>query len=152
MKPLSIYLGLDADRTVAHETNCNPGAHTGVLLAGPDKFVSFLELHLGLQRPQIHRMDRILKLNALLAELPQKQIPFNASWKTDSLGVSRRILELWDSWRMSGWNPEVNNRKLPLRMQEILSIEEQVQSAGAGLPDRIHAILKELNESTLPDA
>ncbi len=106
MKSLSILFGLDGDGTVAHETNCRPGAHAGVLLAGREKFVSFLELHLGLQRPHVHAMDRVLKLKALLAELPNSKLPFKNSWNTDSIGVSRRIIELWDSWRMSGWNPE----------------------------------------------
>ncbi|HTE23663.1 PD-(D/E)XK nuclease family protein [Flavitalea sp.] len=152
MKSLSIFLGLDGDKTVAHCSNCDPGTHAGVLLAGPEKFVNFIELHLGLQRPQIHAMDRILKLKALLAELPESQIPFEASWKTDSLGLSRRILELWDSWRMSGWNPSVNNSNLPRRMQELLRIETQLNAAGAGLPDRINAIFEELPGSSLPDA
>ncbi|WEK33903.1 MAG: PD-(D/E)XK nuclease family protein [Candidatus Pseudobacter hemicellulosilyticus] len=149
MEKLHIYLGLSGDAPVFHTTNAVPGHYAGQLLAGPEKMVSLLELHLGLTGVYPNFTDRVLALKTQLTAIKKKDHFFSASFKADPLGVARRLLTLWDSWRMAGWDP-ADPKKAPARMKELAAMAGLLQPCGPGMVERILAIQQELQQASLP--
>ena len=150
MEKIQIFLGINGDQSVCHNYTMTPGNYIGQIVAGPYKLLELLELHLGLSGIFQTETARVLLLKEKFSTLPQKAFPFAAAFKHDPLGVSKRLLTLWDSWRIAGWEPG-NAGLLPKRMQQLLDLKMEFTNIGAGTVERIAAVIKALENQGLPN-
>lgn len=149
MDKLEIHLGLTGDSPVYHTYTTIPGNYAGQIVAGPIKLIELLELHLGLSGLFPSQIERVLLLKERINELREGSFPFSSSYKKDPLGVAKRLLKLWDSWRMSGWTPEEMD-ELPKRMQQLLALKSMFNSVGLGIVERIIHVITVLDKRSLP--
>ena len=149
MNDLQIYFGLSGDNSVCHHFTITTGNYAGKIIAGPKKLLEVLELHLGLTGVYLSDTDRVLLLKDKFSALSEADFPFIKSFRNDPIGVSRRLLNLWDSWRLSGWDINIKTG-LPKRMQQLLALQEIFDSIGAGLVERLTAVMAALETEIIP--
>ena len=149
MQQLDIYFGLSGDSPVIHTYTTTPGNYAGKLVVGPIRFLELLELHLGLAGVFPGKIERVLLLKERLALLIKKEFIFHTSFHNDPLGVSKRLLTLWDTWQMSGWDL-TEAKDLPRRMRLLLALSETFKNIGPGLHDRIKQVAEACNNRPLP--
>ena len=151
MEKIQIFLGINGDNHVHNASNATPGAYAGIINAGPLKFLQFLELHLGLCGVFPSGQERILKLKQGLDSIKTDAgFRFIKSYENDPLGVAKRLMNLWDTWRISGWEVE-DTPALPDRMQMMVKFSDIFINAGPAEPDRLLAVIESLqNGNKLP--
>ena len=150
MNKLHIFFGINGDSPVYHNYSTSAGTYMGKILAGPLKLLEQLELRFGLCGIFPTELTRVLSLKDKLSKIPEQDFPFSASFKNDPVGVSKRLLKLWDTWRISGWNEE-NTEELPLRMRQILKLRAAFLQIEDGEVERIKRVLCQLKIEILPD-
>ena len=148
MEKIQIYLGLAGDGPVCHQLTTTPGNYAGQAITGPLKLLELLELHLGLGGIYLSEKSRVIMLKEKLSIIQGDGFLFSAAFRHDPLGVSKRLLNLWDSWRMAGWKIS-DTEAVPKRMLQLSGLKTVFAGLGAGTVERISAILKVLDNESL---
>ena len=144
-----IYLALSGDSPVYHHSTAILGNYVGQTCVGPQKMLELLELHLGLSGLFPSESERVLAVKEAINQLPPEKFPFSASFANDPLGVSKRLLKLWDSWRMSGWDEKAQDT-LPKRMKYLQDMQTVFNTVGDGKVERIKLVIETLGKYDLP--
>lgn len=151
MEKLKLYCGLQGDGTVFHERSATSGACAGMAVTGPDRLLETLELHLGLSGIYPGEEVRFLGLKSHLGKVIDVTFPYFKAFNTDPLSVTKRLLHLWDSWQLAGWQIEEPG-ELPGRMKMIHVLKDAFLNAGPGIPERLRKLFASLDgRACLPD-
>ena len=151
MEQLTFHFGLQGDGTVYHERSAASGACAGMAVTGPDRLLETLELHLGLSGIYPGEQVRILRLKSHLDKVIDAGFPYAKAYRTDPLSVTKRLLHLWDSWQLAGWQVEQSG-ELPSRMKMVHSLKDAFLRAGPGIPERLQKLFASLDKGAcLPD-
>lgn len=149
MNTIHIYLGISGDGPVSHTSTTSPGNYAGHTVTGPGKLIEWFELHLGLTGIYPTVIERAIALKVLITEKKDDSLFFSRSFKSDPLGVAKRLLTLWDSWILSGWDMKPS-KQLPPRMAALAKLKGLVEQCGPGLAGRAQVVLQHLDMSLLP--
>ena len=107
----------------------------------PSRFISYLELHLGLLKPDQPQFVRDQEwMNAVEKNKAGKF--FEASFEVDPIGTSRHLLQLRDELNLAGWD---GNAIEGFRKISDLSAINAEFLNDSGLPERIHSVIEVLN-------
>ena len=151
MEQLTFHFSLQGDGTVYHERSAASGACAGMAITGSDRLLETLELHLGLSGIYPGEQVRILGLKSHLDKVLDASFPYAKAYRTDPLSVTKRLLHLWDSWQLAGWQVEQSG-ELPRRMKMIHSLKDAFLNAGPGIPERLQKLFASLDKGAcLPD-
>ncbi|MCB9323684.1 MAG: PD-(D/E)XK nuclease family protein [Lewinellaceae bacterium] len=131
---MTIFFGLAFDDRVYPTGEVTTG---GILFAGSEKLLRFLERHLGLAHPQ--RDTEHLRIEqyrqALLTYLEDHpDVFYKASFEASQFATSQELLARRDELLLAGWDFEVEHDP-PIRLKVLAEIEQSF----AGLPRQLTA-------------
>ncbi len=149
MNTIHIYLGISGDGLVSHTATTTPGHYAGHTVIGPGKLIEWFELHLGLSGIFPTMIERAIALKELIIDPKGDSFFFSKSFKSDPLGVAKRLLTLWDSWIFSGWDMQ-SSKQLPSRMATLAKLKDIFEQCGPGLAGRAKVVLQQLDMSSIP--
>ena len=147
-----LFLGLHGDAPVYNINTAQPGHYAGMLTVGPKRLVQFLQLHLGLGGKNSNRQQRLLNLKKRLDLVcNDADFLYKNAYHHDPLGVAERLLNLWESWRMSGWTV-TEDASHPPRMQLLYRYRSIFYEAGSGMAEQVEEIIAAVarGEARLP--
>lgn len=112
-------------------------------------FLSLLETHLGLAKPDVTSARRVAVYSGLLRAHDNGGRFYSESFQADSIGTAARLLAWRDEWRLGGWGGNAQPEH-PLRLRELAAIE--TAAAGtlpAGEAERL-LLVKQALQATGP--
>ncbi len=151
MEKLTLYCGLQGDGPVYHEINAVKGSYAGMAVTGPERILEIIELYLGLSAVYLNDQERIIQLKSDLDRVIDATFLYYKAYKADPLSVTKRLLHLWDSWQLAGWQAD-HSSKLPGRMKMVFDLKEIFQHTGSNTAQRLIKIFDALKHGAcLPE-
>lgn len=103
--PLRVVAGLHLDGGALTELDARPAGHAelGLLVAGPRRLLTDLELRLGLATPEVPAALRHARWSSRMAKLAPLGRFYTHSYATDPIGTSIELLSWRDALIEAGW-------------------------------------------------
>ena len=111
----------------SNEYFAQPITEFGAMRLGVEALLCRLELELGLPVETSRVVDRLLTYRQCIEDVGSKDCFYAASFKKDSLGVTRVLLDWRDRWYEGGWNGELNELEehdVHQRLAQMLKVEK----------------------------
>ncbi len=151
---MTIHFGNDFDGPVISKP---VDAAAGVLFAGPNKLLHWLESQLGLDGYP-NNAD-YLRIELYRQSLAQIDAPFYAqSFEADRFATAEVLLSWRDELLLAGWNFEIT-KDIPARLHTLAQVEvffkkkiydPELSASALGFADRFEQVLEQLSRTAIP--
>lgn len=151
---MTIHFGNDFDGHVLHSHKAD---NIGVLFAGPNKLLQWLEEQLGLSGyPNNADSIRIELYRQSLGQLSDAF--YTESFEADRFATAAYLLSWRDELLLAGWQFEPNEN-MPARLRHLAEVEvffrkkildPTLSTAAFGFADRFEQVLDRIRETTIP--
>lgn len=120
---------------------CKPETRLGFVRTGPSGLLSILETRLGLKRPPVSSLERLIQYHACLKSLDHEQRFYHKSFIVDPVAVSRELLGWRDQLYFSGWSGSI----IPDASQRLKDMAEVEGAARKEVPPSVGERLQAVN-------